>query len=71
MLAGKTSLEDMISIVNNAAIVIGNDIGMTHLAWITGKPVLAIYGGGFHGRFSPHGKGRKIYNYMPCFLSCT
>ena len=70
-LAGKTSLEDMIRIVNNTTVVIGNDTGMTHLAWITGRPVLVIYGGGFHGRFSPHGKGRKIYNYMPCFPSCS
>lgn len=70
-LAGKTSLEDMIRIVNSATVVIGNDTGMTHFAWIAGRPVLVIYGGGFYGRFSPHGRGRKIYNYMPCFLSCS
>jgi len=69
-LTGKTNLEDMIRIVNNAAIAIGNDTGMTHLAWMTGRPVLAIYGGGFHGRFNPYNKGRKIYNYMPCFKEC-
>jgi ADP-heptose:LPS heptosyltransferase len=70
-LTGKTTLSEMVSIVNNAAVVIGNDTGMTHLAWILGRPTLSIFSGILFGRFRQHNKGHKIYNYMPCFADCT
>ncbi len=43
-LAGKTSLRELIALIENAALVIGNDSGPTHIAAALGKPLVMPYG---------------------------
>lgn len=43
-LAGKTSLRETIALLENAALVIGNDSGPTHIAAALGKPLVMPYG---------------------------
>jgi len=70
-LTGKTSLEEAISIVINAKLVIGNETGLTHLAYLSGIPTVCILGGGHFSRFLPWSDFKSIvkcvYNYMNCF----
>lgn len=51
---GKTSIPALIAIVNEGAIVIGNDSGPIHFAMAVGTPAVAVVGGGHYGRFLPY-----------------
>jgi ADP-heptose:LPS heptosyltransferase len=52
-LTGRTSLQQALSIVLNAASVIGNESGLAHIAWLSGIPTALFLGGGHWGRFLP------------------
>lgn len=67
-LTGKTTLAEVISIVNNADFVIGNESGLSHLAWIIGKKTAIFYGGGHWGRFKPPIGTLLLNNY--CEYRC-
>ncbi len=43
-LAGKTSLEELVGILNSADLVISNDTGPAHIASALGRPTLVIFG---------------------------
>lgn len=43
-LIGKTSLRDMIRILNRAALVLSNDSGAMHVAAALGRPTVAVFG---------------------------
>ncbi len=43
-LAGKTSLAELAEIIKNAQLFIGVDTGATHLAAVTGIPVITLFG---------------------------
>jgi len=70
-LTGKTSLEDAMSIVMNSSLVIGNETGLTHLAYLSGVPTICILGGGHFGRFLPWKEFddivESVYKPMECF----
>ena len=70
-LTGKTSLEEAMSIVINASLVIGNETGLTHLAYLSGIPTVCILGGGHFGRFLPWPEFEDVvkcvYKPMDCF----
>ena len=70
-LIGKTTLEEAMSIVMNASLVIGNETGLTHLGYLSGVPTVCILGGGHFGRFLPWDEFddvvKCIYNKMDCF----
>ena len=70
-LTGKTSLEEAISLVMNASLVIGNETGLTHLAYLSGVPTVGIIGGGHFGRFLPWPEFndivKTVYLPMNCF----
>lgn len=66
-LTGKTSLEEFWQIIFHASVVVGNETGSTHLAWILGKPTLMIYGGGHYGLFRPNDKCHLVYQLKNCF----
>jgi ADP-heptose:LPS heptosyltransferase len=50
---GKTTLQQALSIVLNAASVIGNESGLAHIAWLSGISTALFLGGGHWGRFLP------------------
>jgi ADP-heptose:LPS heptosyltransferase len=67
---GKTTLSEMISILNSARMLIGNESATIHLAAAVGCPTVCIMGGGHFGRFFPYGnfaKNRIVYKKMDCF----
>jgi ADP-heptose:LPS heptosyltransferase len=68
-LTGKTSLKEAISIVSNASAVIGNETGLSHIAYLAGVPTAIVLGGGHWGRFLPiEGKNPFIItNTLNCF----
>ena len=43
-IAYKLSLDSLISVVQNANLVIGSDTGPTHLAWALNKPSITLFG---------------------------
>lgn len=61
-LSGRTSLSEVINIVSHASYVVGNESGITHMAWIIGKPTAVFYGGGHYGRFLPAGNSLLLTN---------
>ena len=70
-LTRKTTLEEAMSIVMNASLVIGNETGLTHLAYLSGVPTICILGGGHFGRFLPWLEFddivKCVYKPMDCF----
>lgn len=52
--SGKTSIEDMISLVAGARLVIANDSGPMHLAAAMGRPILGLFGPTASHRFGPY-----------------
>lgn len=38
------SLKQMLEVVNNCSLLIGNDSGITHMAWAQNRPSIAIFG---------------------------
>jgi ADP-heptose:LPS heptosyltransferase len=53
-LAGRTSLIQMIEVLRNAQLVIGNESSAIHIAAATNTPSVCIAGGGHYGRFVPY-----------------
>jgi ADP-heptose:LPS heptosyltransferase len=56
--AGKTTLEELISIIKNAKLMISNDTGPMHLAFATNTPIVCLF-----GPCSPeqYGKSKNAY----------
>ncbi len=54
-LAGRTSLTELAAIVDRAALVIGADSGVVHLAVALNRPTLALFGPSNHHAWAPVG----------------
>lgn len=67
-LTGRTTLPEVLSIVAKASAVVGNESGLTHLAWVLGKKTALFYGGGHWGRFRP--QGDVLLLNAPCEFRC-
>jgi len=66
-LAGKTSLNTLISLYKKAKLVISIDTGTMHLAAATRTPVIALFGPTAPWRTGPFGKCHTvIYKALPC-----
>ncbi len=59
-LIGQTSLDEMVAIICNSNIIIGNDSGPLHIAAAIPKPVVGIYGPTNPKMVGPYGQGDKI-----------
>ncbi|MHA1598771.1 MAG: glycosyltransferase family 9 protein [Alphaproteobacteria bacterium] len=72
-LAGKTSLPQLLDILNHAALVVSNDTGPAHLSIALGTPTLVVVGGGHFGCFVPYpepacpANARFVYRRMDCY----
>lgn len=63
-------LEDVIEIIRKASLLVGNDSGLTHLAYLFEVHIIAIIGGGHFGYFFPHSNSNRalfLYNPLDCF----
>jgi lipopolysaccharide heptosyltransferase I len=71
-LAGRTSLPEMIALVDGARAVLMHDSGPMHLATALGKPLVAIYGPTSPARTGPYGRGETVARLdlpcSPCYL---
>ncbi len=70
-LAGKTSLEGLGTILQNASAVLSNDSGVMHLSSVLGTPTIAIFGSTDPVLTGPIGPRNKIIHHLaecsPCF----
>lgn len=72
-LAGSTSLPELVELIREAKVLIGNDTSGVHIAAAVATPAVCILGGGHFGRFLPYPEGVSgikpvaIYHAMPCF----
>lgn len=52
---GKTSLSELLTVIQNASIMISNETSAPHMAMALGKPKVIVISNGNHlGRFTPH-----------------
>jgi len=72
-LSGKTTLAQLLDILNHAALVVSNDTGPAHLSIALGTPSVVIVGGGHFGCFVPYpdqacpDTARFVYEKMDCY----
>jgi heptosyltransferase-2 len=66
-LCGKTSLEQAVHLISQAAAVVCNDSGLMHVASALGKPVVAIFGPTHSGHTPPLSDSAQIISLrIPC-----
>ncbi len=78
VLAGKTSLEQLIALMDRARVVVSSDSGPLHIASAVGTPVVAIFGPTRPEETGPRGQGETRVlqedvgcNREPCYdLEC-
>jgi len=73
-IAGETSLSELAEVVRHAAIVIGNDSSVVHIAAAVGTPSVCLLGCGHYGRFMPYDTDGideaapvPVTHWMDCF----
>lgn len=72
-LTGRTSIEELISVIARADLVCANESGITHIAAALRVPTVAIVGGGHYGRFLPYPNSPmlpkiRVVNFdLPCY----
>jgi ADP-heptose:LPS heptosyltransferase len=54
-LTGQTSLAQALAIVQRATLVLSEDCGLMHMAWVSGVPTLALFGSSRHVWSAPLG----------------
>jgi len=77
MLAGQTSVTELVETIRGARLTIANDSSAIHIAAAVGTPSLCLLGGGHYGRFlpypdaaqnlGPHNRPACVHAAMPCF----
>ena len=65
-LTGNTTLENVLNIIAQASLVIGNETGPVHIASLWSIPTIMFYGGGHFGRLLPE-KAMLINCRLPCY----
>jgi len=72
-MTGRTTLAELMDLMNHARLVISNDTGPAHLSIALGSPALVIVGGGHFTSFVPYPpnvcpeNARFIYEVMDCY----
>jgi len=72
-LTGKTSLVELMSLMQHAGLVVSNDTGPAHLSIALGTPSVVIVGGGHFTSFVPYpadampAAARFVYHRMECY----
>lgn len=71
-LVGRTSLRDVIGILQRATIAAGPDCGPMHIAAAVGTPVVSLWGATSPARSAPHGSENLVVRgdvpCAPCYL---
>jgi len=73
-LTGKTSLPELVEIIRNSKLLIGNETSAVHIAAAVNTPSVCVLGGGHFNRFMPYPetvKGMKpvpVFHPMDCYF---
>jgi ADP-heptose:LPS heptosyltransferase len=67
VIASSFSLPQVVALLQKAALFVGNESGLLHLAATVGIPAVGILGGGHFSRYFPYGNMRIVTNKLPCF----
>ena len=66
-LAGKTSLRELVALLEGAQLVVANDSGPMHIAAALGRPLVAVFGPTNPLRTGPYGRMDSVVRLdMPC-----
>ncbi len=67
-LAGQTTASQALAIVQAAQLVISEDCGLMHMAWVSGVPTLALFGSSRHDWSAPLGPHSRCLHSgdLPC-----
>ena len=72
--AGKTSLSELVWLLERSRLVVSNETGTAHISAAVGTPTVCILGGGHFGRFAPYpdlpGQTNylhPVFHKMPCY----
>lgn len=63
--AGRTSLSDLIRVIANARLLVGNETSGLHIAAALGTPSVGLVGGGHYGRHVPYRPERPVRRPLP------
>ncbi len=61
-LVGSTSLAEAFGIVQHASLIVSEDSGLMHLAWVSGVPTVALFGSSRHDWSAPVGKHTALFH---------
>lgn len=65
-LAGKTSLRELMALIQTCSLFLTNDSGPMHLASALGIPLIALFGSTSDVATGPYQGGRVIHKHVPC-----
>jgi heptosyltransferase II len=65
-LAGKTSLRELLSLINCCSLFLTNDSGPMHIASALGIPLVALFGSTDDTRTGPYNGGTVIHRHVEC-----
>jgi lipopolysaccharide heptosyltransferase I len=70
-LTGRTSLAELVALLDRCALHLATDTGSVHLAAALGRPVVAVYGPTPPWRAGPYGQlGGTVYHGDRCGIGC-
>lgn len=65
-LAGRTSLRELLALINCCSVFLTNDSGPMHIAAALGKPLLALFGSTSDTKTGPYPNGTVIHKHVEC-----
>lgn len=65
-LAGKTTLRELVSLINSCSIFLTNDSGPMHIASALGVKLLALFGSTSDVKTGPYQQGKIIHKHVEC-----
>lgn len=65
-LAGKTTLRELIALINSCSVFLTNDSGPMHIAAALNVPLVALFGSTNEIRTGPYGNGTVIHKHVEC-----
>lgn len=65
-LAGKTTLRELMALIQCCAIFLTNDSGPMHIAAALGRPLLALFGSTSDVQTGPYHTGKVIHKHVEC-----
>jgi heptosyltransferase I len=64
-LAGQTTLPELVAVLRNSRLIVGNDTGPTHIAAALGRPLAVIFGQVNPARLYPYGRKQCVAAIEP------